>query len=29
MRLAAAIWQHLGLRIDNTIGLLVSGALPW
>jgi len=29
MRLATAIWQRLPLRIANTLGPLVSGALPW
>jgi serine/alanine adding enzyme len=29
MRLAAAVWQRLPLRIANTMGPLISGALPW
>lgn len=29
VRLATAIWQRLPLRIANTLGPLVSGALPW
>lgn len=29
LRLATAIWQRLPLPIANTLGPLVSGALPW
>ena len=29
MQLATAIWQRLPLPIANTIGPLISGALPW
>jgi serine/alanine adding enzyme len=29
MRMATAIWQRLPLRVANTLGPLVSGALPW
>jgi serine/alanine adding enzyme len=29
MRLATGIWQRLPLRIANTLGPLISGALPW
>jgi serine/alanine adding enzyme len=29
MRLATSIWQRLPLRVANTLGPLVSGALPW
>jgi len=28
-QLATAIWQRLPLRITNTVGPLISGALPW
>jgi FemAB-related protein (PEP-CTERM system-associated) len=29
MQVATAIWQHLPLGIANTLGPLISGALPW
>jgi len=29
MQLATTIWQHLPLGIANTLGPLISGALPW
>ncbi len=29
MQLATAVWQHLPLPIANTLGPLISGALPW
>ncbi len=29
MQLATALWQRLPLRIANTLGPLISGALPW
>jgi hypothetical protein len=29
MQFATAIWQRLPLRIANTLGPLISGALPW
>ncbi|HEY1890270.1 MAG TPA: FemAB family XrtA/PEP-CTERM system-associated protein [Steroidobacteraceae bacterium] len=29
MQLATTIWQHLPLRVANTLGPLISGALPW
>lgn len=29
LQLATAVWQRLPLRVANTLGPLVSGALPW
>ncbi len=29
MQLATAIWQRLPLPVANTLGPLISGALPW
>jgi len=29
MQLATAIWQRLPLSVANTVGPLISGALPW